>query len=182
MFFPGSSIGNFEPEEASRFLRHASVTVGPGNGMLIGVDLKKDASRLNAAYNDSAGITARFNLNLLTRINRDCGANFQVEQFSHRAYYNESEGRIEMHLDCRKNQNVRLGEENFRIREGESIHTENSYKYEITQFQELAKRSGWQPRSVWTDEERLFSVHYLESEAPAYYSPLGSAQQRNPVE
>ncbi len=162
-FFPGSSVGNFEPREAGRFLLRASETVGARHGMLIGVDLKKDPKVLNAAYNDSRGITAAFNLNLLDRINRDCGADFDCRLFQHRAFYNALKGRVEMHLVSLRRQEVRLRGRTFRFEVGESIHTENSYKYSIEEFRSLAKESGWRPRGLWTDSRGLFSVHYLQS-------------------
>ncbi|MBN9040680.1 MAG: dimethylhistidine N-methyltransferase [Rhizobiales bacterium 62-47] len=160
-FFPGSTIGNFEPHEACGFLRSARQILGPGALMLVGADLEKDERALYAAYNDAAGVTARFNLNLLVRINRELGGNFDLSAFTHRAIYNRERHRIEMHLVSRKPQTVRILGRNFTFRTGESIHTENSYKYSLDRFRTLAKGSGWQPRASWTDADGLFSVHAL---------------------
>ncbi len=160
-FFPGSSIGNFDPGEAVVFLSHLAAMVQPGGGLLIGVDLKKDAAVLNAAYNDAQGLTAAFNRNLLVRVNRDLAADFKVERFRHHAFYNQAEGRVEMHLVSRIRQRVRIGDRSFDFEPGEGIHTENSYKYTVAQFQQLAERAGFEPVRVWTDADGLFSVHYL---------------------
>ena len=129
--------------------------------MLVGVDLKKDPARLNAAYNDARGITAAFNLNVLARINRELGAEFDVAAFRHDAFYNETEGRIEMHLVSLRDQRVRVGRAQFAFRGGETIHTENSYKYSVDEFQALARGAGFRPERYWTDGERQFAVHYL---------------------
>ncbi len=162
-FFPGSTIGNFEPQQAVAFLRNIANMVLPDGGLLIGVDLKKDPARLNAAYNDAQGITADFNLNLLTRINRALHADFDVDMFRHHAFYNTALGRIEMHLVSKDAQQVRVGNKCFEFAQGEGIHTENSYKYAIDEFQGLAQQAGFTPAAVWTDAERLFSVHYLQT-------------------
>lgn len=162
VFFPGSTIGNLEPEEAAAFLAGLAVCAGPGGGLLIGVDLKKDRAVLEAAYNDGGGVTAAFNRNLLVRINRELGADFDPHAFEHRAFYDEARGRIEMHLVARTAQAVWCGGERFRFAAGESIHTENSYKYTVAEFEALAVRGGWRPRQVWCDPARLFSVHYLD--------------------
>jgi dimethylhistidine N-methyltransferase len=164
-FFPGSTIGNFEPYEACRFLRSAREILGPGALMIVGADLEKDERMLHDAYNDAAGVTARFNLNLLVRINRELGGNFDVSSFAHRAIYNRDQHRIEMHLVSRKPQNVRLLGTTFNFRTGESIHTENSYKYSVERFGALARGSGWKVRQTWTDADRMFSVHALVAEA-----------------
>jgi len=164
-FFPGSTLGNFEPHEACAFLRSARQILGPGALMLVGVDLEKDEHALYAAYNDAAGITARFNLNLLVRINRELGGNFDLSAFKHRAVFNRERHRIEMHLVSRKPQTVRILGKSFAFRTGESIHTENSYKYSIERFTTLAKGSGWTPRASWTDPDGLFSVHALVASA-----------------
>ena len=161
-FFPGSSIGNFEPAAAQAFLTHLGETVGVGGGLLIGVDLKKDPSLLHAAYNDNEGVTAEFNLNLLTRINRELNADFDLDSFGHKAFYNQTLGRIEMHLVSRRLQQVAVAEETFQFHPGETIHTECSYKYSIREFQSLAVAAGFKPIKVWTDGEQLFSVHYFE--------------------
>ena len=160
-FFPGSTLGNFEPDEASRFLRSARDILGEGAQMVIGVDLEKDERLLYDAYNDAAGITARFNLNVLDRINRELGGNFDLSAFTHRAIYNRDRHRIEMHLISRKAQTVRLLGRTFSFRPGESIHTESSYKYSLERFTALARGSGWTMRTSWTDAASMFSVHVL---------------------
>lgn len=161
VFFPGSTLGNFNPEPARNFLENAAIMTGPGGGMLIGIDLKKDAEILNAAYDDAQGVTAQFNLNLLTRLNAECGANFDLDAFSHRAFYNADGGRVEMHLMSRCAQTVSLGGQVIPFAQGETIHTENSYKYSVAEFQDLAHRAGFEPLHVWTDANQLFSLHYL---------------------
>lgn len=160
-FFPGSTIGNFEPHEALAFLRRLRRLVAPGGAVLIGVDLKKDVAILNRAYNDADGITARFNLNLLARINRELGADFDPAHFEHDAFYNEAMGRIEMHLVSARAQNVRVGDERYWFERGETIHTENSYKYSVAQFQVMGEAAGFNDVRTWTDAGRLFSLHYL---------------------
>jgi dimethylhistidine N-methyltransferase len=160
-FFPGSTIGNFEPHEACRFLRSARDILGEGAQMIVGADLEKDERVLYDAYNDAAGVTARFNLNLLVRMNRELGGNFDVSAFTHRAIYNREGHRIEMHLISKKTQTVRMLGTSFSFRPGESIHTENSYKYSIDRFAALARGSGWKVRESWTDQARMFSVHAL---------------------
>ncbi|MGB5901575.1 MAG: L-histidine N(alpha)-methyltransferase [Xanthobacteraceae bacterium] len=164
-FFPGSTLGNFEPHEASAFLRSARNILGPGALMLIGVDLEKSDRVLHAAYNDAAGVTARFNLNLLTRIDRELGGDFDLAAFTHRAIYNRERHRIEMHLVSRKAQTVRILGRSVSFRAGESIHTENSYKYSLERFTTLVKSTGWTPQISWTDDENLFSVHALVASA-----------------
>jgi dimethylhistidine N-methyltransferase len=158
-FFPGSTIGNFEPHEAAAFLRRAGRILGAGAVLVIGVDLIKAPDILYRAYNDAEGVTAKFNLNLLARINRELGANFNLEAFEHHAFYNVERGRIEMHLASTKRQKVRVCDTTIEFRAGETIHTENSYKYSIESFQVLALGSGWSPLTAWTDG--LFSVHAL---------------------
>ena len=160
-FFPGSTIGNFAPEEAASFLEQTARLLGSGGGMLVGVDLKKDSIVLEAAYNDRAGITAAFNRNLLQRINRELSANFDPEAFNHRAIYNAGEGRIEMYLDSRVEQSVHVGDRSFTFGRGESIHTENSYKYSLAEFHALTHSTGFTHGQVWIDRRRLFSLHYL---------------------
>src|SRR5436190_1155835 len=128
-FFPGSTIGNFEPHQASAFLQNAARILGPGSTLVVGVDLAKDAHILNAAYDDAAGVTAKFNLNLLARMNRELGADFNLDAFRHQAFYNEERGRVEMHLVSRKRQKVSLCGHTFDFGEAETIHTESSYKY-----------------------------------------------------
>jgi dimethylhistidine N-methyltransferase len=160
-FFPGSTLGNFEPHEACAFLRTARQILGEGAQMIIGVDLEKDERVLYDAYNDAAGVTARFNLNVLVRINRELGGNFDLSSFTHRAIYNRERHRIEMHLISKKPQTVRLLGTNLTFRAGESIHTESSYKYSVDRFTTLARGSGWTPRASWTDKAGMFSVHAL---------------------
>ena len=160
-FFPGSTLGNLEPHEACAFLRSARDILGQGAQLVIGVDLEKDQRVLYQAYNDAAGVTARFNLNLLDRINRELGGSFDTSEFRHEAIYNSERHRIEMHLISTKAQRVRVLDRNFSFRPGESIHTENSYKYSLERFTALAHGSGWTRRESWTDTERMFSVHAL---------------------
>ncbi|MET0875800.1 MAG: L-histidine N(alpha)-methyltransferase [Tardiphaga sp.] len=160
-FFPGSTIGNFEPHEACTFMRQAGETLGPGALFIVGVDLAKDLRVLQKAYNDKQRVTAKFNLNLLTRINRELGANFDVSAFEHHAFYNREKSRIEMHLASMKRQKVRLCGETIDFRAGETIHTENSYKYSVESFGAMARGSGWRPIEVWTDADKCFSVHAL---------------------
>jgi dimethylhistidine N-methyltransferase len=161
VYFPGSTIGNLDHEEAHAFLQMTRSQVGSSGAMLVGVDLKKDARVLHAAYNDARGVTAAFNLNLLRRINRELGADFEPRRFAHYAFYEPVAGRIEMHLVALEAHKVRIGKYRFAFRRGESIHTENSYKYSIEEFQALAASAGWRPRRAWTDARGLFSVHGL---------------------
>jgi dimethylhistidine N-methyltransferase len=160
-FFPGSTIGNLEPAEAENFFRKISLLCGTEGGLLIGVDLKKDRLTLERAYNDSLGVTARFNLNLLTRINRSFGAGIRQDKFQHHAFYNDDFGRIEMHLVSLVEQTIKLNGTTFSFQEGEHIVTEHSYKYSLDEFAKLAGRSGWAVKGLWTDAANLFSVHYL---------------------
>ena len=157
-FFPGSTIGNFEPHEAASFLRNAAKILGPNSRLIIGVDLIKPAEILNAAYNDAAGVTAAFNMNLLTRINRELGANFRPECFEHHAFYNRERNRVEMHLASLKRQKVKVAGESVDFRAGETIHTENSYKYSVDSLRALTRGVGWLPDGVWTDANGYFSV------------------------
>jgi dimethylhistidine N-methyltransferase len=160
-FFPGSTIGNLEPPEAEKFLRRIASLCGAGGGLLIGVDLKKDRLTLERAYNDARGITASFNVNLLTRINRSFNAEIRSDQFQHYAFYNKEFGRIEMHLVSLVDQTVQLNGTPFVFGQGEHIVTEYSYKYTAREFAKLAARSGWTVKRLWTDAARLFSVQYL---------------------
>jgi dimethylhistidine N-methyltransferase len=162
-FFPGSSIGNFDPEGAVGFLAAVAELVGSGGFLLIGADRKKDKAILDAAYDDAAGVTAAFNLNLLTRMNRELGADFDLAAWRHRAFYNEAAGRIEMHLLSACAQTVHVAGETFEFAAGETIHTENSYKYADAEFQALAARAGFRPEAVWTDMHGLFAVHLLQA-------------------
>jgi len=159
VYFPGSTIGNFTPHEAIEFLKLARRLVGPEGALLIGVDLKKDKPVLDAAYDDAAGVTAEFNLNLLARINRELGGDFQLRRFRHRAYYDEAKGWIEMHLESLASQLVHVGGERFRFGAGETIHTEISCKYDVEEFQAVAHRAGFAPEHTWIDAAGLFSVH-----------------------
>lgn len=160
-FFPGSTLGNFEPHEASAFMRSAREILGQGALMVIGVDLEKDERVLYDAYNDAAGVTARFNLNVMVRINRELGGNFDTGAFIHRAIYNRERHRIEMHLISKKAQTVRVLGRSFSFRPGETIHTESSYKYSLDRFTALARGSGWTALESWTDARGMFSVHAL---------------------
>lgn len=160
-FFPGSTIGNFTPNEAIRFLERAAGMLMRGGEMLMGVDLKKNVSLLEAAYDDSEGVTAEFNLNLLRRINRELAGSFDLRTFQHRSVYNAQMGRVEMHLVSLRDQSVSVAGRTFRFKEEESIHTENSCKYTVGEFHEIANRAGFEPVTVWIDDDNLFSVHYL---------------------
>lgn len=160
VYFPGSTIGNLTPEEAHAFL---SMTRGQAGRMLVGVDLRKDANVLHAAYNDSRGVTAAFNLNVLARINRELGANFDLKRFAHYAFYNAAAGRIEMHLVSLKTQTVVIGGHRFGFEPGESIHTENSYKYSSAGFRALAAQAGFTVHKTWTDRRELFALHALRA-------------------
>ena len=157
-FFPGSTIGNFAPENARDFLAGISETIGVDGLLLIGVDLKKDASRLVAAYDDAKGVTAAFNLNLLQRINFELGGDFDLTLFRHIARYSKVNGRIEMHLESCTDQTVRIGDHAFDFEAGETIHTENSYKFSSDEFQALAQSAGFDHVQSWSDPEDLFSV------------------------
>lgn len=161
IYFPGSTIGNFTRSGALAFLRHAQALAGAGGAMLVGVDLKKDPGRLHAAYNDAQGVTAAFNLNLLTRINRELGGNFDLAAFEHHAFYDEAKGRIEMHLRSLRRQTVTVAGRGFEFDAGETIHTENSCKYSVLEFRQLAREAGFKPQQCWCDSAQLFSIHYL---------------------
>jgi len=160
-FFPGSTIGNFTPEEAVAFLAGARRVVGRGGSLLVGADLKKDAERLDAAYNDSAGVTAAFNLNLLERMNRELGADFVLDRFAHEAFYNALAGRIEIYIRSLADQIVTVAGRAIRFAAGERIHTEDSHKYTVPEFHRLALHGGFRAQRHWTDAEALFSVHLL---------------------
>jgi len=159
-FFPGSTIGNFLPHEAEAFLVTAREVL-QGGDLLIGVDLVKDEAVLNAAYNDAAGVTAAFNLNMLSHLNRMVGANFDTDRFRHRAFFNRELARIEMHLVSKVPQSVRVGGHEFRFDEGETIHTECSHKYTLERFQALAAQAGWRTERTWCDARNWFSLHLL---------------------
>ena len=160
VFFPGSTIGNFEGDAARRLLGWMADLAGPGGGLLIGADLRKDEARLVAAYDDAQGVTAEFNRNILVRLNREADADFDLEQFEHRAVWNDTAGRIEMQLVSRCAQTVHVGGEAFALEDGEVIRTEVSHKYGPGELAELAER--FELRRVWTDPEQLFSVQYFE--------------------
>lgn len=159
-FYPGSSIGNFDPPDAEALLRRFAGWLD-GGPLLVGVDLVKDPAVLHAAYNDAEGVTAAFNLNLLARANREAGADFELSAWTHAAFYHPALQRIEMHLVSRRAQRVHVAGQGFDIDEGESIHTENSYKYTVAGFQALARRAGFEPGAVWVDGSRRFSLHWL---------------------
>ena len=163
VYFSGSTIGNFTPAEAIDFLHRVHALVGRGGTLLIGVDLQKDVTVLEAAYDDAAGVTAAFNLNLLVRINRELGADFDLRTWSHQAFYDADLGRIEMHLRSHTAQAVCIAGQVFHCAADETIHTENSYKYTISGFQQLAARAGFVPAACWTDADHAFSVHALQA-------------------
>lgn len=167
-FFPGSTIGNFEPHEAASFLRNAAQILGRGALLIVGVDLIKSADVLHAAYNDQAGVTAAFNQNLLKRINRELGGTFKLDSFEHHAFYNRERNRIEMHLASLKRQKVRVLGQTIDFRAGETIHTENSYKYSVASLGALARGVGWMPVASWLDSRKYFSIQVFR---------LASAQQ-----
>jgi L-histidine Nalpha-methyltransferase len=161
IYFPGSTIGNFEEHDSVSLLKRLAAIGGPGAALLIGVDLKKDRATLEAAYNDAAGVTAAFNLNLLTRINRELGADFDLDRFAHRAFYNERRGRIEMHLVSLADQRITVAGRPFSFRAGETIHTESSHKYTPADLGSLLRRSGWRPpERAWTSTSGQFGVFY----------------------
>ena len=161
IFFPGSTIGNFTPTEAKKFLNISRTVCGPQGSVIIGVDLTKNPLTLHRAYNDSAGITARFNMNMLTRLNRELGANFDTSKFKHYAFYNPEHRRIEMHLVSLQQQTIAIAGESIGFAQGESIWTEASYKYSLESFAELARTAGFRVAHVWQDHAQLFSLQYL---------------------
>jgi L-histidine N-alpha-methyltransferase len=167
VYFPGSTIGNFDPPEADALLRRVARLVGPGGGLLLGIDLRKDPAVLEAAYDDPAGVTAAFNKNLLARINRELGADFDPDAFAHRAVYDRERSRVEMHLVSRVAQRVRVAGRVVAFRAGEGIHTENSYKYDVAEFAARAAGCGLHADAVWTDDRRYFAVLHLTAGAPA---------------
>ena len=162
-FFPGSTIGNLVPAEATTFLRGVRALVGDGGAMVLGVDLKKDPQRLHDAYNDSAGVTAAFTLNLLRRMNRELQATFDLAAFAHEAFYDDVEGRIEIYLRSLVRQSVTVAGQRFDFEAGERIHTEYSYKYDPADIAAMAESGGFRVAETWTDPERLFAVVYMES-------------------
>lgn len=162
VYFPGSTLGNFEPDEAAALLGNFAEMAGAGGAALIGVDLAKDTALIEAAYNDAEGVTAAFNLNMLGHLNRRFGADFDLGAFAHRAFYNKAEGRIEMHLESLRQQSVHLAGREIGIAEGETIYTESSYKYTDERFAMLATRAGLRLARTWKDPQEMFSVRYLE--------------------
>ncbi len=160
-FFPGSTIGNFSRDDATQFLDEAGALLGEESVFLVGVDLKKSAETLEAAYNDAKGVTAEFNLNLLERINRELGGDIDLTKFEHQAVYNEDAGRVEIYIVSLDDQEVSAGGRSFALARGERIHTENSHKYSVGEFRAKAREAGWKPAEVWTDEGKLFSLHFL---------------------
>jgi dimethylhistidine N-methyltransferase len=163
-YYPGSTIGNFDPNAAIRFLASIAQTCGRGGGLLIGVDLKKECNILHRAYNDSEGVTAQFNLHLLERMNLELSSDFQLDQFSHYAFYNPTLGRIEMHLESLRRQQVHLDGRTVAFKLGETIWTESSYKFTLEEFAQLASEAGFRIEHVWLDTQQLFSVQYLSVE------------------
>lgn len=162
VYFPGSTVGNFSRRQANAFLHHAAETAGPGGGLLIGIDLVKDPATLEAAYDDAAGVTAAFNLNLLHRINRELGGTFDPDGFRHLALWNEDERRIESFLVSRREQTATVAGVPFRFDEGERLHTESSHKYTIEGFADEAAEAGFELKHAWTDERGWFAVLYFE--------------------
>lgn len=161
VFFPGSTIGNFPPAQAQELLEVMRLEACPGGALLIGVDLRKDPALLHAAYNDSQGVTAEFNLNVLCRLNAELNGNFKLANFAHQAIYDETHGRIEMRLISRKAQTVSLVGQEISFEAGEFVITEYSYKYSLDGFSALASSAGWEPERIWVDDDGLFSMHYL---------------------
>jgi len=162
-FFPGSTIGNLEPDVARSFLRLARRALGNASWLVVGVDVRKEPEILLPAYDDAEGVTAAFNLNMLRRLNREAAANFVLDRFTHLALWNDAESRIEMHLRSSVAQNVRVADSRISFQKGETIHTENSYKHSVPAFQALATAGGWVPARVWTDPDGLFSIHALRA-------------------
>ncbi len=169
-FFPGSTLGNFVPPEANALLRRIAALVGPGGGLVLGIDLRKDPAILERAYDDAAGVTAGFNLNLLTRLNRELAADFDLDTFAHVARYNPTKSRVEMHLRSRVAQTVTVAGERFAFRAGETIHTENSHKYDVRELTAQALACGLRVEAIWTDPQEYFAVLSLVAEP----QPIGS--------
>lgn len=163
VYFPGSTIGNFEPREALGLLRRIAALAGEQGGVLIGADLQKDVEVLETAYNDAEGVTAAFNFNLLTRINEELGGDFDLDRFRHRAFYNPDLNRIEMHLESVTDQTVTIAGDRYTFAAGETVHTESSHKYTEPQFAQLAAAAGMRVVQVWKDDDALFSVQFLET-------------------
>lgn len=162
-FFPGSTIGNLQPDEARDFLADWAERLGPDAAMVIGVDLRKSPWIIQRAYDDAEGVTARFSKNVLARANRELGCDFDLNWFEHRARYDADRGRVEIHLESLTDQSVHVSQHRFDLKSGERIHIEDSYKYSIEGFRDLARAGGFIPTAVWTDPAELFSVHYLQT-------------------
>jgi len=162
-FFPGSTIGNFTPDEARGLMSRMRQQVGPGGGLLIGVDLRKDRAVLERAYDDEEDVTAAFTLNILAHANHALGADFDLGQFRHVSFFNEREARIEIYLESLQAQTVRIAGRNFAFQPGERIHIENSYKYTLEAFRDLGREAGWYARAEWCDPDGLFSIHYFDN-------------------
>lgn len=160
VYFPGSTIGNFSPENAHSLLQVMHVEAGMDGALLIGVDLQKDVAIIEQAYNDEAGITAEFNLNMLSRINREFGSDFNLDHFRHSAVYNAERGRVELKLISEREQVVRIADQSIHFGKGEALLTEHSHKYTLEQFRGMADRAGFVVRNVWTDPDQLFSIQY----------------------
>ncbi len=165
VFFPGSTLGNLLPREAVAMLRRMRDICGPAGRIILGMDIRKSREVLERAYNDAQGVTAAFNLNLLARLNRELGADFPLDAFRHRAFFNEEESRIEMHLVSLRNQTIFIGDRAVEFREGESIHTENSYKFSIEEVHELLSAGGFEPVTTWTDSRNYFGVYLAQASA-----------------
>lgn len=161
VYFPGSTIGNFEVDTAMDLLHVMHHEAGAGGALLIGVDLQKNPQIIEDAYNDSAGITAQFNLNMLTHLNRDYGANFDVDEFKHSAHYDADAGRVVIEVVSTRDQSFEIGDTAFKVADGEAILTEYSHKYTLDGFAAMAKQAGFSVQTVWTDAEQLFSVQFL---------------------
>jgi dimethylhistidine N-methyltransferase len=162
VFFPGSTIGNFEPAEAARLLGHFRDMAGPGGYLIIGTDLEKDVATLEAAYNDPDGLTAAFNLNVLQHLSRRLGCDYDGSAYQHRAFYNPVKHRIEMHLVSQYDTRIQLAGQSFELKAGETIHTESSYKYTCAGFRELAEGQGFRYRDHWTDDKDWYAVHLFQ--------------------
>jgi dimethylhistidine N-methyltransferase len=164
-FFPGSTIGNFDPDMAAAFLRQVREALGPQSWLIVGADIRKSPEILVPAYDDAQGVTAAFNLNILARLNREAAADFDLSAFRHRAVWNDAQSRMEMHLESLAAQEVRVGGQTIAFAAGETIHTENSYKHSLPAFEALARTAGWASLRVWTDPAGLFAVHALRAQA-----------------
>ncbi len=164
VFFPGSTIGNFNPDDVVKFLEKMGQLIGPSGGLLVGVDLKKDPIDLKKAYNDSCGVTSDLNMNLLERLNRECGATFNRDYFSHDAFYNKDKGRVEMHLVSKVKQFIKIHGTVLKFEEGETIHTESSYKYNVDEFVEICALAKYKIKKTWKDRKRKFCVYFFERE------------------